>query len=51
MINFCSGNTGIVKNFIQNFINLLDTIKIDNLKKKNRDHKKVPKPGEDTGNL
>ena len=29
----------------------LDNVKIGNLKKKNRDHKKVPKQDEDTGNL
>ena len=30
---------------------LLDNVKNGNLKKKNRDHKKVPKKDEDTGNL
>jgi len=29
----------------------LDNVKIGNLKKKNRDHKKVPKQDEDAGNL
>jgi len=29
----------------------LDNVKIGNLKKKNRDHKKVPKQDEDNGNL
>jgi len=29
----------------------LDNVKIGNLKSKNRDHKKVPKQDEDTGNL
>jgi len=29
----------------------LDNVKIGNLKKKNRDNKKVPKQDEDTGNL
>jgi len=29
----------------------LDNVKIGDLKKKNRDHKKVPKQDEDTGNL
>jgi len=30
---------------------LLDNVKIDNVKKKNMDHKKVPKQDEVTGNL
>jgi len=30
---------------------LLDNVKIGNLKRKNRDHKKVPKQDEDTGNM
>ena len=30
---------------------ILDNVKIGNLKRKNRDHKKVPKQDEDTGNL
>jgi len=29
----------------------LDNVKIGNLKRKNRDHKKVPKQDEDTGKL
>jgi len=29
----------------------LDNVKIDNLRRKNRDHKKVSKQDEDTGNL
>jgi len=29
----------------------LDNVKIDNLKRKNRDHEKVPKQDEDAGNL
>jgi len=29
----------------------LDNVKIGNLKRKNRDHKKVPKKDEGTGNL
>jgi len=29
----------------------LDNVKIGNLKRKNRDHKKVPKQDEDTGNF
>jgi len=29
----------------------LDKVKIGNLKRKNRNHKKVPKQDEDTGNL
>jgi len=31
--------------------NTLDNVKIGNLKRKNRDHKKVPKQDEDIGNL
>jgi len=30
---------------------ILDNVKIGNLKRKNRDHKEVPKQNEDTGNL
>jgi len=29
----------------------LDNVKISNLKRKNKDHKKVPKQDEDAGNL
>jgi len=29
----------------------LDNVKIGNLKRKNRDHKNIPKQDEDTGNL
>ena len=37
---------------IKNMYIILDNVKICNLKKKNRDHKKVPKQNEDnTGNL
>jgi len=32
-------------------ISRLDNVKVVNLKRKNRDHKKVPKEDEDTGNL
>jgi len=32
-------------------IYLLDNVKIGNLKRKNRDHNKVPKQNKDTGNL
>jgi len=33
------------------YIFILDNVKIGNLKRKNRDHKKVPKQDEDTGEL
>ena len=37
--------------FLMALIEQLDNVKIDNLKRKNRDHKKVPKQDKDAGNL
>jgi len=39
----------VLKSFYMLYI--LDNVKIGNLKRKNRDHKKVPKQDEDVGNL